>query len=423
MPLSELSDTNIRRNAKPQITPRTELDSNSSPDAATKERRHPAQSAVQSMLRLSTETGDVGPFSIRPPRVPRMVSRHLHHTAGSFESLPAPRTRKRYSPSPQPSHNRMARFHRQRHTSPFPRHDSTHSGPAAFSSENARLRIPPPLPNHPMRTLVRSAASSGFYSHRSYPVLRNQYETDGLWTYSPCGYSSRRQDSTQRPASPTWSETPRSLCFARSAYNRPPARRVPSHSSMLSRRGGYPGYRSDINSSFPFSFKSTSPTISPGDLGMARTPVSSRVATTVSFPLSHCKDVNLPFRLDAAQGLKKSPTSSATPLYYDYTERFADNDSLIYTSNMPMALYRTITDHVVYESQDVSISRSAQTPFGLTPGSVFRPSELPTKANRRKSERTTGSSSSLPHERRPSEASSMDNSKQEAFGSQVSHRA
>ena len=421
MPLIEPSET-TRRNAQPSSSTRSENDIKSSSDAVPRDRWHSTHSAVQGMLRLRTETGNVGLFSNGPSLVRRPGSKRIIHTAGSFESLPVLSSRKRHS---RPTRHRSRRFYGYQLAPSFPRHDTTLSGSAIPGSDRAghgRLGIPHPCPDR-TRAFIRSPASFGFYSHRSCSSLRTQHERGTQRAESPYLYPARLRRSSQRPMSPTWSEAPSSIHGSRSAYPRSMARRVTSHSSMISRRAQLTGCHSDMHSS-PSLIRSTSPSFVLGPVDMVRTPLPSRGPTPVALPISRSTNSNSPRPVvDIGKCIQVSRSCFDPPLYYDYTEPFADEKAVVHDQDIPTGLYHKTLGRTMLQGREVMVARSAQTPFGLTPGSTFRPSELPTRANRRNSDRTTDSSRSMLHRTRPSEASSMGSVRQEVSGIQVSSEA
>ncbi|KAI1625117.1 hypothetical protein EDD37DRAFT_378104 [Exophiala viscosa] len=83
MPLAEISP-NIQRDARPDGSKQQDV-------AVTTSTTSLRSSAVQSMLKTTTELGDTGPFAVRPPRIPRSGSRlqSTRFRSGSFDtSLP-----------------------------------------------------------------------------------------------------------------------------------------------------------------------------------------------------------------------------------------------------------------------------------------------------------------------------------------------
>ena len=121
----------------------------------------------------------------------------------------------------------------------------------------------------------------------------------------------------------------------------------------------------------------------------------NRTATPLSASLHNTRSM---WNRSAASvtALPRSPTDSAGPHYYDYSESFLEeecfqpgcqDESDIQLSHM--------MDHAVHESQTDIERRQAQSPFGTLPGSTFKPAELPTNHNRRASEQSKHSFSGV----------------------------
>jgi hypothetical protein len=356
MPLSEISVNIGRDGSQAQTTRRSGR--GQSPDKVKKD-------VVSSMLRTTTEIGDVGQFSSRPSRLPRSSSRlpapsrsrSLNPPATSLKQStrrPIPRYDSRRLPRPVPSFSALSRQNTARS-------NLTSSHADARTRYRGAPRAPYGCDRRP------SPAGSALYGHSSFVTLRGRP-----------GY---------RPASPAFSDAQ-----SMPTYNRGPgfhraasvATAASSPASMFNRDPAY-SYR-DVNQSASSLGRFPSPAMPGAYPGIRRSPFPSRNPTPVSVSLHH------PTRhpngsLESFHTMHRSVTGSTTPVYYDYTEAF-EEDYCHFPADEVAISPLFSADHTIPEQEPARHTRQAQTPFGMMEGSVFKPCEMPTHHNRTQSEQS-----------------------------------
>ncbi len=369
MVLTEISP-NVRPLARTSGSIRSALQDG---QPSTKEKM-PTPRAVRSMLKTTTELGDLGEFSVRPPRVPRSGSRiqSTRPRSGSFDSSLASALRHRRSPPRRP----------HRHHGPRP----TPSLPAMSSHSTTRSNLT--SYHHNPRSRKRGGhhrygrgleglnsprpGMQALYSHRSLATLRSQRDFYRMHSYSPLSYQMGAARSEYRSSSPAYSEAQSSFYPQRSRFHRTTsamtAASSPASLSLGSR--AFSSYRPDLNGSFSSLVRLPSPAVPVVQYPPGRYGFPSRTNTPVSSSMLDPR-VHSSASRHSTPGLPKSPTASSTPYYYDYTEPFEEencfspnvNDS---RSSLPLNMDQTIMEH-----GPPPVFRQAQTPFGTRPGSTF----------------------------------------------------
>ena len=351
MPLTEVS-ANVRRNGSHSQKPAHASSQSQSPNKVKPD-------AVSSMLRTSTETGDVGQFSARPSRVPRSASRIP--TRRRSGSLNAPAT------SLRPSTRRpIPRYdsHRPPRTVPscsaLSRHDTVLTGLTSYhSNPRTRRRGASRVPNGFGRR-PSPAAAMNLHSHPSFLTLPGRL-----------GY---------RPVSPAVSDA-----HSMPAYSRAPGfHRAPSVATAASSPGSM--FNRDllcssreVNNSTSSLSRFPSPSMPGAYPAIRRSPFPSRNATPVSAWL-HNPTRQHNGSVESFHTVQRSGTGSTTPVYYDYTEAFEEYCQFP-VPEMPISNLFS-ADHTIPEQEPGRLTRQAQTPFGMVEGSVFKPCEMPTQHNR-----------------------------------------
>lgn len=376
MPLEEISP-NIRRDGN--------LDSSKQEDVAgTTSTTSLRSSAVQNMLKTTTELGDTGPFAVRPPRIPRSGSR-LQSTrprSGSFDTSFASQLHHQTSP-----HKRHP--HRRHGPRPVPSssglsgRETVHS-----SSQHSGLRSKRAGHRHKSPRLHNlGPGQHGLYTHRSLITLRSQRDLRSLHSSSPMIRSVHGRRHVHRTSSPAFSESQAYRYASRPGYSRVgSALTVGSSPGIFPRRPGMPGYRPELNNSYSSFVRFPSPAMSAmnvATVGNGYTP--QRTVTPMSNSLQSLRKTWNNSATSLA-GLPKSPTESTAPRYYDYSESFLEEDCFSpleedQGANLPFTM-----DQKIMGDQRGLEHQQAQSPFGTMPGSAYRPAELPTTHNRRASE-------------------------------------
>ena len=375
MPLTELSP-NVRRHGSHTRASRSQSKGLSS----TKTTASLAADAVQSMLRTTTETGDIGQFSFRPSRLPQSGSRIPagNRRSGSFDSslTPAfrhqrprpanPRSHGSYGPRPMPSLPGLSR------------QDTVRSSLTSYTN-NPRSRMRSARPYRAGSQGMPNPASGphGFYSHRSLVTLRSQRDLSSIASNSP--YAGRMGRMPARIPSPAWSEAYAYGQRAGFQYGRAASVGTAASSPVAFRRPwGMSGYYSEVNSSVNSFVRLPSPAVHPGSFPSGRSPFGSRTNTPVSVPLVQHNGIG-GVAGGSTFGLARSPTGSTIPQYYDYSESFVEENCFSGDRDAPTTSLPSNMDQTIMENEAVPIFRRAQTPFGILPGSAFRPAELPGK--------------------------------------------
>jgi hypothetical protein len=343
--------------------------------------------AVQSMLRNTTELGDVGQFSSRFPRDQRSAPR-LQGTGrrtGSSEALHPSRSRANHSPR-----YRSSRRHGPRQlqtSSTLPGRDTLRSQTSLHSDLRSRRagnrHKPAVYPNG-------LAPPNTLHGYHSMVTLRSQQTFQSIRSNSSLAPPGQRRPRGHRAPSPAYSEA-----YPPRHPVRPGGLRVGSVNTATSSpasmpqimRPGLPGYRPEMNHSFTSSAGLPSPALSFVSPRSADQPSTYRSTTPMSSSLQ-----TMPrawnHRAASSRGLTKSPTESSGPNYYDYSESFLEEDCFSPSGEATNARVPFDMDQTIMEDEILAEPRQAQSPFGTSPGSPFSPLELPTGHNRTPSEQS-----------------------------------
>jgi hypothetical protein len=336
------------------------------------------------MLRTTTETGDIGQFSVRPSRLPRSASRLVmsRPRSGSFGSS--------FTGLRHPSMATRQGPRQMRSFTNLPRPDTIRFNLTSYhQNPRSRMRGPRPYPPGAEVPGSPSLGSRSLYSHRSLMTLRSQRDYRSMHSNSPVGLAAQMRRPGQRAPSPAFSDMPRYGPRFRPPYSRAGSvASSPSSAYPMSRRNL--GYVPDMNNSFTSFARLPSPAIPLSHGGNARSRPSSRNTTPVSFRDPRgASNVSL---ASSMRGIPKSPTGSSTPAYYDYSESFIDEYYFSPDGDQSMSLPFGI-DQTIHEHGPPPTHPRAHTPFGIRPGSIYNPAELPTGHNRTSSETSKPTSS------------------------------
>lgn len=392
MPLSEISP-NIRRHGNRSQTstpPKKAL-------SPVKNTTSLATGALQNMLRTTTETGEIGMFSVRPSRLPHSGSRvqQTRRRSGSFDSslpsgLPHATSRQSHGKTPRSNGSRQIPSF-----SSLPRQDTIRSNLTSYHN-NPRSRVRTGrMYHHGVPGIATSSSGQhGLYSHRSLVTLRSQRDFSSVGSSSPMGYPGRPLRPGHRATSPAFSEFSKYGHHTRPRYHKATgvATAASSPGSTYPRSMGGPRHGPTMNGSVTSFVRLPSPAFQPYFHGPNRSPFPTRTTTPVStsFYQSNGFVHHTP---ESVQKLQRSPTGSTIPQYYDYTESFAEEDCFSFDPDVSTSSLPFNMDQTILENAPAPIFRRAQTPFGAVPGSAFHPSEMPTKHNRTSSEHSKKSNS------------------------------
>ena len=322
MPLSELPSNHSARNTlgQPHGDLHDERSHASTPNGDENLDLLKNPSSIQSMLRNTTETGNVGQFSIKPSRVP------------PSPSLPRPfKTRVTHTKQRQPG-----AYHNSNEDSDI-HHTQSHSRQELVTSNGSGSQSAIPKPH---RGPARSPPIEDF---RSYSTTKSSYTSHDPNTHhphtngihggpggqhnmrprSPFAYPTRLKRPGYRPSSPALSELNKQDRSQASLHRRPSLRT--NSPSSLHTNGAPSPWRKGANrsdpllryypqSAFPVSGRATSPS-----------PTSTRPPTPKRSP-------SLQSIASSPSGLRNTENSSwinpqsqmHSPIFYDYTEAFGE---------------------------------------------------------------------------------------------------
>lgn len=343
-----------------------------------------APRGIQSMLRTTTEMGDIGQFSVKPSRLPRTASRlaMARPRSGSFDSSFAGLHHRRSTL--QQGRARRQGPREMRSFANLPRPDTIRSNLTTYTQDpTSRVRGSRPYPNGLERMASTSMGSRSLYSHRSLMALRSQRDYRSMHSNSPGGPAAHIRRPGYRAASPAFSDLPG---YSPRFY--PPYSKARSGTSSPS--SVYPSQRRhhlhspDMSNSSTSFARYPSPAIPLSYASTARSRPPSRTNTPGSFRDGHgASNVSLAL---SVRGLSASPTGLSVPSYYDYSESFVEEDCFTPEGDLPLASLPFGIDQTIHEHGPPASHRRAQTPFGTRPGSTYNPAELPTAHNRTPSE-------------------------------------
>jgi len=283
-------------------------------------------SSIQSMLKNTTETGEIGLFSIRPARLPYAISQVSPRTS----SLP-------HIPDGLPQHqlNQLSRCDhlRRRHVGNGRLHSlqsfhgtTTSSIISLYQSESQKSFCPRTTHNtiNEQRTFSMSRSSQfghSLSSHRSYTALRPR---------SPFAYPTRLKRPGYRPSSPALTDFNGTDARTRLGLEQGMSFRTPSTISIYAPRREPTGHPPAMNRSMPSLHGPSSPF--PGSQGRALKMPSVPFRTPTMRQLPYQKTGSQPheFHRGTWQGgvWSHSQPPSPMPLYYDYSEAFEEQHHL-----------------------------------------------------------------------------------------------
>ena len=302
-------------------------------------------SSIQSMLRNTTETGNVGQFSIKPSRVP--------------PSLPRP-AKPRMTPNKQRQpgayYNRLEDSSTE-HTSLHSRHDVAASNGSAFQNQGFRHyrgspRSPPVEDHRSYSTTKSSYAGHSLNSHHS-PTNGDHGGPGGphiLRPRSPFAYPTRLKRPGYRPSSPALSELHKQNRSQTSLHRRPSFRT--NSPSSLHTNGARSPWRKGVNRSDPLlryypqsavPLSGRAPSTSPALIRPPRLKVSPSVKSIANSATS------LQATTNGSWINPQSPTSS--PIFYDYSEAFEEQglEQQDYSHHVSMST-GTLVEHQMHDT-------------------------------------------------------------------------
>ncbi|KAK5050086.1 hypothetical protein LTR84_004206 [Exophiala bonariae] len=341
-------------------------------------------SAVQGMLRNTTETGDTGLFAVRPPRIPRSGSRlqSTRQRSGSFDTSFASQLRHQKSPRTKRSHRHYGP-RQAASLSAFSGCDTPYSNAASFHQGMRSRRA---APRYRSQALAGLTSPGGrlhhLQTHRSLVTLRSHRDFHSLHSGSPMVYSAHASRPGHRGSSPALSEAQYGYGL-RYGYPRVGSALTVASSpaTMYPGQSGLRGYHPDVNNSISSFSRLPSPAVSSMNVASMNGYPMNRTTTPLSNSLQNARGV-WNNSATSMRILPQSPTGSIGPHYYDYTESFLEEDCFSPMGEEPNSNPPFNMDEAILGDEPVPERRQAQSPFGTLPGSTFKPSELPTSHNR-----------------------------------------
>ncbi|MCJ1299740.1 hypothetical protein MMC08_002533 [Hypocenomyce scalaris] len=293
MPLSEISSNSAgrKRTAGSSIeSPSNGTIPTLKSSAQRKADFKPTPSSLQAMLKNTTETGNVGQFSIKPTRIPYPTTRRASQRQMSSDT--------RASAQRHPEQHRESEQAKEKYI-PFRSYrDTTASSVISlYQSESQKsLHVPSETDNQDYHSYSMTQSSRNSYSvsnQRSFANLR----APGELTRSPLAYPTRLKRPGYRPSSPALSDFSRSV----PSLVNPPSAFIPRHDRAQRMASA-----------------------------LIRVPTPTPLACRQNAG-THAQDQWARSVPNLSVGSRQVPSS--TPLYYDYTEAF-EEESLFHSTSV-----------------------------------------------------------------------------------------
>ncbi|KAI4259107.1 MAG: hypothetical protein LQ352_000901 [Teloschistes flavicans] len=275
----------------------------------------PTASAVQSMLKNTTELGDAGQFAVKATKTHRPRANTATH------SRPHQREqfREQYDDQPTRSSSNQSRYYRA--------HREQHE---RLLYRNRSLRpyggypMIPNRPNHRSESFTQSSSTSRRVSVQPSLPMFYPYGSAGARPRSPFGYASRPGKPRYLPFSPPYSDFNRSdSALPSTAHRTYSARTTPPPSSSSNGKAPSNWYHS-FNRSDPLLHRYQTVPISRRH-DPNRSPPFSRRVSRASPPLASYRSSLASKSLaphSSSSDLTSSRVPSPRPLFYDYSEAF-----------------------------------------------------------------------------------------------------
>jgi len=327
MSLAEVPENHIRRNG--QLThPRGALQHGGLRPIEDENYGTPQKpSPLQNMLKTTTETGDIGQFSIKPPRVP----------ASSLQLSPATSSKARATPS------------KRRHLVPYDDgysgHDTpyspgsprqNHTGPNGSGFHirgNRGPRQRPSLEDYHSYSMTQNSYNNHSLTHR--PPYTNEHHysrgdfinTNNGRPRSPYAYPTRLKRPGHRPSSPTLNDINRSVAGYTQGLGRKPSSRTVSPLSAYNMNRTPSPFRYVINRSDPDlqhypPYLGTEPKRHRSSSVTSTRPSTPKLSPSVASISSSSHVYRQKSARNGGRARPRSPPVS--PVFYDYTEEFEE---------------------------------------------------------------------------------------------------
>ena len=380
IPLSEVSLNHVRRNGP--VRPPNASSQNGKFRPATPSRENDnlqKSSPIHSMLRNTTETGDVGQFSIRPSRIPSSLPRPSAGLSGRSQVSPSQKSLSgRYYNGLNPYDGRQTPS-----TSRQGPPSSNGSGTPKSSHEHYRRpRQPyraPSVDDYRSYSMTQSSYINHSLTHRNPNANGHQQGRGDLppgfqnpRPRSPFAYPTRLKRPGYRPSSPALSDLSRSMIPQSRGVYREPSTRTASPSSAYNMSRAPSPWQPGYNRSDPMlRFYPLNQPIVPSTV---RSPSVSSTRPTTPKPSSSLRSAASSSRLRplANDGWAQEQSLPDSAMFYDYTEAFEEPD-LYHSVSMTTGILAEQTppdvETDIYSLQDDSpeITDPAELPSNNSP--------------------------------------------------------
>ena len=324
MPLSELAPGHIGRNGPVEELKEGSPDgihSGKMPNIGAQSGFPQTPSSIQSMLRNTTETGDVGQFSIRPARVPSVT-----HRAHKSPRIAQPVHVKKRHDGGQiygQKDGRQKLMH--------PSGSSTSIASTSYQSHQhisyreAQRRSAGEEEDERSYSITQSSINSQGLSNRPTPIdfqLHDPGDFRGVRPRSPFAYPTRLKRPGYRPSSPALSDNNKHMPGAYTAPSRTASFRTASPLSIYTTNRVPQMWQQSANRSEPM-LRCYAPSPRQEELEEPQS-ISARVPLSeLRSGLSSARSATPTQFSDLSVSRRTSPSPS--PVFYDYTESFEES--------------------------------------------------------------------------------------------------
>jgi len=324
MPLSELPPGHVGRNGLGEEPTRSSYEGNHSRrelNIGAYDGLSKTPSSIQSMLKNTTETGDVGLFSIKPARVPSIIYR-TPKSPSTAQSIPI---KKRHV---------AGRLHEHRDGSQLSRHPSSANAPVEATScrnhnqrsyRDARSGTTGDEEDERSYSMTQSSITRRSFSHRPSPTalqFHNQEDFRGMRPRSPFAYPARLKRPGYRPSSPALSDYHSLGLSTYMGPSRAASFRTASPLSIYTPQRAPSTWQQNFNRSDPMlryytpiprheNYAETLPPLAPAPLSRLPNGLTPARSST-------------PMQLSDVSASRR-PSLSPSPVFYDYTESFDED--------------------------------------------------------------------------------------------------
>lgn len=278
----------------------------------------PAASAIQSMLKNTTELGDIGSYVTKATKLPRQRSTTIGHSRDHQHHRPRAPSSSAYAPG---NHISERRYHQPR--CDHREHSLRHNPSLRETNRDHSLTSDSQDQRSDSLTQSSSLNSRRLSVHPSLRSIR-PYGHPAPRPRSPLAYPSRLKRPGYRPSSPAFSELNRSDSALHTTVQRAYSTRTISPISTSSQRRAPTVWNHAFNRSDPLLYHHQAVPLSRRHDGNRSPPFVRRGPLRRSPLGSHRSSIIVKARAPPGSGSSSSGerAPSSTPLFYDYSEAF-----------------------------------------------------------------------------------------------------